>query len=307
MSLKKMSLKKKYTVDQYYMYRFVKQCIHSGTHSIDSDRLINLFKDVDDDSKKEILEILSIGDNIELFQECESLSNFDISYSESKLLCVTSYNSSFRMIQYLLEKGLDPQTNNNYPIRAVVFRHRESDKNTIKAIQLLIEYGADIHFNNDQLLYLACLTENIELVKFFINMGLVVDHYNGIILENVVMSGDIELINIVLDAGANPSNISAIMAAIDMYDVDALELLINRGANINILSPEKLVKIIKSTSFEIIQLLIDAGVDFNSINNYRSADKTFHKLVPILESAGVDSITLSHILFEELCSVKYKI
>lgn len=297
-----MSLEKKYSYQSYSLYSTIRWYLPTGTHSIDGDHLIDLFYKVDESFKKEILEILIIGDNLKLFKECSEYVLFDIKYDDSKLLQIASYNGSMESMKYLLEKGFDVHSQNDYPIRAVLGFQLEllyKKENIREMFNLLVDYGADVHINNDELLYSACIHENKKIIKSLIDMNLNVNSRGSEILETVVNSGDTDLVSMILDAGANPSDRFSIRLASIMCDIDILKLLINSGGNIEVLQRDDLIEIIQKSDFTTIKLLADMGVDFSIINDYEPSNKSFHQIISLLESFGVDPIVTANILYDK--------
>ena len=79
-----------------------------------------------------------------------------------------------------------------------------------------------------------------------------------------------------------------------------LKILMDCGADVSTISPDDMITVIKNGHSKIIQLLINAGLDFSLVNGYKitkKSQKTIRNLA-LLTEAGVDPVTICHIWSE---------
>ena len=74
------------------------------------------------------------------------------------LLSVAAFNGQNQMLDYLVKKGASKYSINHALSNAVEHGHSET-------VKLLVEHGADLHFNNDWALQIACACTENNLIK----------------------------------------------------------------------------------------------------------------------------------------------
>lgn len=117
-------------------------------------------------------------------------------------------------------------------------------------ITLLMAYGADINFSDTNTIFdmpvlmKACMEEHILKVKDMLKAGADVNKVSGngkSILEAAVETGNIELVSVLLDAGANVeiksnfigfTSTTPICAAVMKNDTEMVSFLVRKGAKI---------------------------------------------------------------------------
>lgn len=160
-----------------------------------------------------------------------------------KALTALADNNMKAFAKYI-KRGLDPNaaTGNT---KNTILHIALYGKNT-EAAKLLVEAGADI-LKGDQNglspLSLAAASNNAELVSYFLDKGADVNHINS----NRIFS-------------------TALMEATENNAIDAMKVLLARGADINILDlykyPAAAFAVDKS-HYEALVLLVEAGADVN--------------------------------------------
>lgn len=179
-----------------------------------------------------------------------------------------------KLVEKLIKKGADPNgvatsgKNTAFHIALYV--------NDTNIIQLLIKYGADIEKpdqSNYSPLSIAARLNNTEIINFLIDKEIDVNHINN----NTIQS-------------------TALMDAAETNAVEAIKLLISKGADINILdkwhAPAITIAADKD-NFEAVELLADSGAELNVIDSGKgftaldfAVKNKNEKMIKLLESKG---------------------
>ncbi|QGR53669.1 ankyrin repeat-containing protein [Moumouvirus maliensis] len=160
-------------------------------------------------------------------------------------LCMAINRGNVDIFNYLLKCGCNVNARNNYCIKRCVTK-----KLPIYFLNTLIEYGADIHCDNDFLLKEAIYNNDIGSTIILLQCGVMVSCLSTMHLLHIIENGDYELVKLLIDHGVNFSKIN-----------------------------NKIIK--ESTNKQKINLLLAQGVDFsivfkllgqNSLNNIEFSD-----------------------------------
>ncbi len=204
------------------------------------------------------------------------------------------------LVEYFLKKGSNPNQFNNAAIKIAV---KENNPDIIK---LLIEYGADYKRFAKILLEDAAGMNNLEALKTLIDIGLPIDHYNNAALIHAVKKGQPQAIDFLLENGADinaidPSKIE-IQTLKDSDIINSLKILFKHGLNIHQENDSILNEAVSLRRLDLTQFLIKNGAD--SINakikpelmlGFSSSDRY------ILEKHGMDHKNLpSNQVIEEV-------
>ena len=148
-------------------------------------------------------------------------------------------------VENILQQGVSPNCIyvNGSPLAIAVLR------NSIDLFDLLLQYGADINFSEPENildkppLMVACEKENSAMMKYLIDLGAEINLVGGngkSIVEVAVVSGNTELVQLLLDASAaieikSGSGILAfdktpICAAVMNNDPEMVSFLVKQGA-----------------------------------------------------------------------------
>lgn len=215
---------------------------------------------------------LSMEDNIFLKISCSNGSINILKYlvfQGTKLdLCdnfaikAASSLSNIDMLKFILDNDISASINNNYPIQCA------AQAGSLAAIKLLVQYDADIHSKNEYVLRNAVYNENYQIVEYAINM----------------------------DANINVNNGFPIRTAINNMDTKCTKLLLQKGADINFITENDLIKVIRCGIEPHINLLADHGVNFNMLNNCVCEQKA-NNYINTLISKGIDVTKLATIMY----------
>ena len=185
------------------------------------------------------------------------------------------------VVRSLIARGVDVDASGTALVQAVLHQRP-------RVVELLLTEGAHLetqfHTDNEILLKTLGGPHTLEMLRILINNGAVVstngyDSYNDDIedrlLPSAVREGDHEVIRFLLEAGAcihavDSGLMTALQVAIECWNIEAAQLLIDAGADINFsLSCEGLRTPIQIASSdgnkEIVQMLVKNGADVNAI------------------------------------------
>ena len=241
----------------------------------------------------------------------ESYNNGN-TYTPLYYLC-SQIESQYDLIKLLLDRGADPNkaVNGNTPLFAVC---SQEDVN-LDLINLLLDKGADINAGNITPLYQLLSQENIneEAIKLLLARG--ADANLGTWNESPLYllcsqkEIDLSIIKLLLDQGAdlNKDEYTPLYALCShTANTDAINLLIEKGANVNQTSKDntstqmKFVQYIYTplyalcaqnvVNIEAIKLLIEKGADVNkeSLAKQTAFTYSFSPLYALCSKENID-------------------
>lgn len=145
-----------------------------------------------------------------------------------------------------------------------------NNKNYILATELL-EKGADIHHNGDNLLLGACESGNLEVAQFLLDHG--ADVQNDFALYMSFVNGHVNIINLLFDRGANLED--APIKEMTMWENFALvKFLIEKGV------------VLKNNETAIEGLILSGSIDMFEL--YKEHDVTVEMIEKVLEENSHD-------------------
>ena len=150
-----------------------------------------------------------------------------------KLAQSSSTNCKYDTIKLLLEYGANINTDNDYVLRCQCANFIED----LDYIKFLVEQRANIHANNNHAFCISILRGNIDICKYFIDIGANINARNGYPLRHCVREKP-HLVQLLLDNGADIKYLMAIdiISCIRDYNTDLLKLLLDYGFDIGILN-----------------------------------------------------------------------
>lgn len=239
--------------------RVLKQCLELGVDINYNDSAI-LFSAIFCDNYDVLCFLIDNGinvtarDNLALVDVCGDRTMIR---SENKL----------KFIKLLISHGADPSAQNNQVI--MVLYSQESDFDIIK---FLIENGMDQFAHNNRLFVNACIRDNLELVKYLINVGV-----NCANITSNILYGSIELQKLLLDNDYNPNTIYHNMCLLEHKlrhcDINGCKLLFEYGADPNCCHNiiDKKYNVFRGfistmeTKIQLIELFLEHGLDISGI------------------------------------------
>lgn len=186
-------------------------------------------------------------------------------------------------------------------------------KNHHDVVNFLIDNGADIHFNNDEPLAIACEYSDIDIVKKLVRNGCDINKTNSP-LKLACYKGRLEIVKYLVENGAdiNSNNSEGLVMACKNYfgysrffvgeksdKLGVINFLIEHGINI---TSDALIEACKEQNLKLIKLLVENGADIH-INNdepFRVACLDHHLSNPKLVEYFLDNNVNIHIQNDEL-------
>ncbi len=195
--------------------------------------------------KKHIhLLLLSISVLCLLFISCTNTADGAANLALTEKAADALRENNMKALAKYLKRGLDPNATIGNTKNTLL--HIALYGNNTEAVRLLTDAGADIargDQNGLAPLSLAAAANNAELVRLFLDKGADVNHVN----TNKIFS-------------------TALMEATDRNAVDAMKVLLESGADIDVLDLYKYPAVgfaVDRSHYEALVLLVEAGADVN--------------------------------------------
>lgn len=257
-----------------------------------------LFCEQPNDRKMTVLTGILSKDEIDWFRHVLLLmEDIDIRFSNDSFLRIAIRNKAGKMIKYLLEQGLDVCAEDNFAIKCACMYMNSS---MINYVRLLIDYGADFRTDNDFPICCAAYGCRWDTIKLLVDLGCDINANDGYVIGKIIFAKRHKMLQYAADIGGDLTNSKFVKAAVFVKSHKCLKILMDCGADVSTISPDDMITVIKSGHSKIIELLINAGVNFSLVNKYQTtkkSQKTTKNLV-LLTGAGVDPVTICHIWSE---------
>lgn len=195
-------------------------------------------------------------------------------------LMVASERGCLEIVRLLLDAGANADVADDHKRTALMFA---SSSGNADVAGLLLDRGANVNAGPHTPLMCACAGKHAgskgyrETVKLLLARGADVHavdpEYGTTALLRSIFSNDVEIVRMVLDAGADVNAATkdgetALMGAA-VGKLDIAKLLIERGANVdaqNSSGDTALIRAVSQDHTEIVRVLLDAGWDIDARN-----------------------------------------
>ena len=141
----------------------------------------------------------------------------------------------FEMVKFLVENGADVNAFDNTAVKLSI------TKGNFDIVKYLFENGVD--FSNGCYLVLAVVYLRIEIVQFLLDNGADVHWNDDEVFRRAARMGDLEIVKLLIEYGAYVNNNSALMNAVERKNLSIIRFLIENGANSSIVPIEIMEKI----------------------------------------------------------------
>ena len=189
-------------------------------------------------------------------------------------LCCNTQNPSQEVISLLLKYGANPNINERSPLKALC----EKKQINRELIEYLIHNGADINYGSPKPFYSLCMNENknMELIQLFVTHGAEMER--SLLYECMCKKLDLETIKYLYENGANIN----LKQVIYYYDPKFIQLYA---------TPLSLA--CQSNNIEIIQYLLQQGAKIDNKNasplyNICCQSNANNEIIKLLLENGAD-------------------
>ena len=219
------------------------------------------------------------------------------------------YTGNIDAINILLNAGANLHISDNYG--DTWLHHAAFGDCTKDVFQTIIDHGADVNAtdkNNKTALVIACDKCNEGAINVLLNAGADpnISDDDGFASLQTAVYGDcsIEILQAVLDHGAdvnatNKHNQTALIAASKKGSTDAINVLLNAGANPHIAKINGFTwihcAVLGDCNKEVLQAIIDHGTDVNTTDNNNvtalmiACERCNEGAINVLFNAGADA------------------
>ncbi|AAV50862.1 putative ankyrin repeat protein R599 [Acanthamoeba castellanii mimivirus] len=293
---------------------------------IESDLLLSLSSNTDDyipiinslsnEDHINILKYTIVIDNVNYLEKILNCTSIDLSVNDDILLCTAIINCSSECLLYLLDKGIPIDFCDNYAIRACCIRLEKyiyttrKNKSSCDMLKIVIDRGGNVNTHNYEPLYSAVNDNNFDKIKLLVENG--ANKLSD--FKRKITNTNLEIFQYLIDNRVELEvNFDDIfLQSIINDDSECMKLFIELGANINSIPTLELTKIIINARHEILEILINYGLDINNINDKinneindnrcEDYDETI-KTVELVSNAGIDIINLLKVVIQNALSV----
>lgn len=175
----------------------------------------------------------------------------------SDILGNVAEHGHFEVAKLMLENGADVHYDSDIALRSA------SDNGEIEIVKLLLQYGADVHAENDEALRSASGNGETEIVKLLLENGADVHAVDGEALMSASECGYTEIVKLLLEKGVNvhcSEGVSIVYASIN-NKWDTVSVLLQYGADVHSISEDVLSHICNDENkLEIVKLLLQYGI-----------------------------------------------
>ncbi|XWV26296.1 hypothetical protein QJ857_gp0778 [Tupanvirus soda lake] len=182
-----------------------------------------------------------------------------------------------------------------------------SIKNNIDYINLLIDYGANIHIYEDYPLVMCMMYENYDTAQLLIQNGVDPNCRQGVCLSIAVSKGNIDVIKLLVNSGADV-NLGIIKplttAAINGF-VDIFIFLIANGADINADNGAALHQSCIHNNYEIVKLLLEMNAESFFRKNILVNEVSYYGYINIVKLLLQYSYPISNSLYSACAGGHY--
>ncbi|AEQ60300.1 ankyrin repeat-containing protein [Acanthamoeba castellanii mamavirus] len=184
--------------------------------------------------------------------------NIDISGHDNIAIMIAVQRKNLSMVKKLVEYGADIHANNDRALKLAV--------DDIEMFQYIVDMGANIHIDNDYCIRAATLIFNFDLLQFLVELGCDINIGNGYLLRTIINA------DFYYHRTITKNNVFEIVKYI----------------NVNSLGPCELTNCIHvHKNIELVKLLSDYGADFTFIDKFCVMNEYEENIVDILKHHGL--------------------
>ena len=185
---------------------------------------------------------------------CAALLDAGAAELDLALFCA-SYEGHTPVVALLLDRGADVHFDEDDALVTACFRGH------LATATLLLDRGADVHAQDDEPLTLAAEEGHLETVRLLLDRGALAQAQDNWSLRMAALSGRLEIAKLLLDRGANiqSHNGRPLLNAALSGQLEMVRFLLDRGANIHADNEAALCWARRKGHAAVIDLLLERG------------------------------------------------
>lgn len=260
------------------------------------DDIINFIQDDSNDLKIQVLAMILLRGDLELFQKLWNYFNLgDYSYNDNfilKYVLLHAREKCLETVKFLIDNGC------RVSIESLKFFYSNSvlitTETKIKITELLIEHGADIHIDDEfcfRMCYYHCCDK--DLLNYFLGKNVNIHIMDDYAICAAAFHNNYVACKWLIQAGANINARGGfpLKCAVQIKDMDnILELLLDSGADTSLLDDTDLIKCCVYQNITTIKILLRHGYKIDIFNHPKTDPEKIktREFVDLLEENGVD-------------------
>nr|WBF70578.1 putative ankyrin repeat protein [Megavirus caiporensis] len=195
----------------------------------------------------------------------EYMMNMNIhdSHHHSKILTSSSCRDDIKMIEFMLQNGVDIQSGVDLAI-INISKTNISQYDKINRFQLLMEHGANLFAHSNIIFFDGVSFGYIEIVKLCINHGIDVTIQNN---RAIILA----------------SESSAYCCCNNETSLNVVKLLVQNGADIHVEEECVLKKAIRVNNIELVEYLLEQGANYTYCREYIKQFENQNKYCKMIE------------------------
>lgn len=210
---------------------------------------------------------LLVGDVV----KAEKLLEFGVRVTSDDLFTAVRKDNP-QMVRWLLDHGADPNARDNY--QHSVLQEAATWRATA-CVKLLIEAGADVHAKDHVESQPISDASTPEIVRLLVEAGADINYISGqgyTLLKSMAEQVNIDMVRALLNMGADTDaetkryTTTPLYVAVQQDDLEIVRLLLEAGANPNAQNVDRWFPLANAQSIEMVQLLLDYGADIHLTN-----------------------------------------
>lgn len=160
-------------------------------------------------------------------------------------------SGNLEMVQYLVERGADPRTNEYHPVRAAI---RTGD---LAIVKYFMEMGPGISLN--KALSIACARGKLHIMDYLTELGADMD--DPLVLLSACVFGQVRAVQHLMDNGVRYEESSLLITAVTSRRIQLLEYVLNLATDVHFSNGYLFYCACRFSSVKVARYLIEKGFD----------------------------------------------
>ncbi|ANB50317.1 hypothetical protein [Powai lake megavirus] len=206
-----------------------------------------------------------------------------ITYNNYEIYRVAIHHQAIQITQWFFLNGISINECNHFAICSASIANKNF-------LQYIIDYGADVNYDNNFPLMHAGFNNNIDNIKLLLNNGASFDEINFLdLIRYHINHKNFDMFKFLVDInnGFFINNTEIINHCVQYNLSNYVKILLEIGVNVNNINVDDLKYVIrkKNMGFDLLKLLSDYDFNFDILNNLDTKET---KYLDLLENQGVN-------------------